>query len=51
MAYKFKPNKSVAKHFKVTKTGKVKRHHGFTSHLIALARRATAQGLPAGDPG
>jgi large subunit ribosomal protein L35 len=35
MAYKFKPNKSVAKRFKVTKTGKVKRHHGFTSHLMS----------------
>jgi large subunit ribosomal protein L35 len=33
MGYKFKPNKSVAKRFKVTKTGKVKRHHSFTSHL------------------
>ena len=35
MAYKFKPNKSVAKRFKVTKTGKVKRHHSFTSHLMS----------------
>jgi large subunit ribosomal protein L35 len=33
MAYKFKPNKAVAKRFKVTKTGKVKRHHSLTSHL------------------
>ena len=32
---KMKPNKSVAKRFKVTKTGKVKRHHGFTSHLMS----------------
>jgi large subunit ribosomal protein L35 len=35
MAYKFKPNTSVAKRFKVTKTGKVKHHHGFTSHLMS----------------
>jgi large subunit ribosomal protein L35 len=35
MAYKFKPNKSVAKRFKITATGKVKRHHGFTSHLMS----------------
>src|SRR4051794_37449732 len=35
MAYKFKPNKSVAKRFKVTKTGKLKRHHSFTSHLMS----------------
>src|SRR5918998_592464 len=32
---KSKPNKSVAKRFKVTKTGKVKRHHSFTSHLMS----------------
>ena len=35
MAYKQKPNKSVAKRFKVTKTGKLKRHHSFTSHLMS----------------
>ncbi len=35
MGYKYKPSKSVAKRFKVTKTGKVKRHHGFTSHLMS----------------
>jgi len=35
MAYKFKPNKSVAKRFRLTKTGKLKRHHGFTSHLMS----------------
>ena len=32
---KSKPNKSVAKRFKVTKTGKLKRHHAFTSHLMS----------------
>ena len=35
MAYKYKPNKSVAKRFKVSKTGKLKRHHGNTSHLMS----------------
>ena len=35
MAYKYKPNKAVAKRFKVTKTGKLKRHHSFTSHLMS----------------
>jgi large subunit ribosomal protein L35 len=35
MAYKFKPNKSVKKRFRKTKTGKLKRHHSFTSHLMS----------------
>jgi large subunit ribosomal protein L35 len=35
MGYKFKPNKSVAKRFKATKTGKLKRHHCKTSHLMS----------------
>lgn len=35
MAYKYKPNKAVAKRFKVSKTGKLKHHHGFTSHLMS----------------
>jgi large subunit ribosomal protein L35 len=35
MAYKFKPNKSVGKRFKVTKKGKLKRGHGYTSHLMS----------------
>jgi large subunit ribosomal protein L35 len=35
MGYKFKPNKSVGKRFKVSKTGKVKRHHSLTSHLMS----------------
>ena len=33
MAYKFKPNKAVAKRFRVTATGKLKRGHSLTSHL------------------
>ena len=35
MAYKYKPSKSVAKRFKVTKTGKLKRGHAFRSHLMS----------------
>jgi large subunit ribosomal protein L35 len=30
-----KPNKAIAKRFRVTKTGKLKRHHAFTSHLMS----------------
>jgi len=33
MGYKLKPNKAVSKRFKVTGTGKIKCHHGFSSHL------------------
>ena len=33
MAYKFKPCKAVAKRFRVSATGKLKRHHSLTSHL------------------
>ncbi|MEA2736087.1 MAG: large subunit ribosomal protein [Humisphaera sp.] len=33
MAYKFKPNKSVKKRFRVTAKGKLKRGHSLTSHL------------------
>ncbi len=35
MGYKFKPNKSVAKRFRVTGTGKLKRSKGFHSHLMS----------------
>jgi large subunit ribosomal protein L35 len=35
MAYKFKPNKSVAKRLRLTATGKLKRNHSFTSHLMS----------------
>lgn len=35
MGYKYKPCKAVAKRFKVSRTGKVKRHHCFTSHLMS----------------
>lgn len=42
---KSKPNKSVAKRFKVTKTGKVKRHHSFTSHLMSARPAKKRRGL------
>ena len=42
VGYKQKPNKSVAKRFKVTKTGKLKRHHAYTSHLMS-ARPASVR--------
>jgi large subunit ribosomal protein L35 len=35
MGYKFKPSKSAAKRFKVSRTGKLKRGHSFTSHLMS----------------
>jgi large subunit ribosomal protein L35 len=35
MAYKLKPNKSMLSRFKVTKRGKLKRHHAKTSHLMS----------------
>ena len=45
MGYKFKPNKSVAKRFKVTKTGKLKRHHAYTSHLMSARPASTRRKL------
>jgi large subunit ribosomal protein L35 len=33
MAYKYKPNKSVAKRFRSTGTGKLKRRHTLSTHL------------------
>ena len=39
MGYKFKPNKGVGKRFRLTKSGKLKRNHAFTSHLKS-GRRA-----------
>ena len=35
MGYKLKPNKAVLKRFRVTKTGKLKRGHCLTSHLMS----------------
>jgi large subunit ribosomal protein L35 len=45
MGYKFKPAKAVAKRFKVTKTGKLKRHHAFTSHLMSARPAKTRRKL------
>ena len=33
MGYKYKPSKAVAKRFRVSATGKLKRNHSLTSHL------------------
>ena len=35
MAYKFKPNKSVRKRMKLTRTGKIKHQHCFHTHLMS----------------
>ena len=40
MGYKFKPNKSVAKRLRLTRTGKLKRNHSFHTHLMS-SRPAT----------
>ena len=40
MAYKFKPNKGVAKRMKLTATGKLKHRHEKNSHL--RSRRSSA---------
>jgi large subunit ribosomal protein L35 len=45
MAYKLKPNKAVLKRFKVTKTGKLKRHHSKTSHLMSARTPAKKREL------
>ena len=35
MAYKFKPNKAVAKRMRMTRTGKMKHEHCFHTHLMS----------------
>lgn len=35
MGYVMKANKSVQSRFKVTRSGKIKRHHAMTSHLLS----------------
>jgi len=49
MAYKLKPNKSMLSRFKVTRTGKLKRHHANTSHLMSgrSAKKKRQLGRPA----
>ena len=48
MGYKLKPNKAVAKRFKLTKTGKLKRGHSLTSHLMSA--RSSAKKRKLGRP-
>ena len=45
MAYKFKPSKSVAKRFRVSKTGKLKHSREKTSHLRSGRTAATKRKL------
>jgi large subunit ribosomal protein L35 len=45
MAYKLKPNKSILSRFKVTKRGKLKRHHAKTSHLMSGRNSKTKRRL------
>jgi large subunit ribosomal protein L35 len=45
MGYKMKPNKSMLSRFKVTKKGKLKRHHANTSHLLSNRSAKTKRRL------
>jgi large subunit ribosomal protein L35 len=45
MSYKMKPNKSALSRFKVTKTGKLKRRHAKTSHLLSVRSGAKKRRL------
>ncbi len=45
MAYKLKTNKSIQKRFKVTATGKLKRGHCKTSHLMSARSSKTKRKL------
>jgi large subunit ribosomal protein L35 len=49
MGYKLKPNKAILSRFKVTKRGKLKRHHAKTSHLMSgrTAKTKRRLGRPA----
>jgi large subunit ribosomal protein L35 len=49
MGYKFKPNKSIAKRFRVTGTGKLKRAKGFHSHLMSARDAKQRRGLHRDD--
>ncbi|MGE0141780.1 MAG: 50S ribosomal protein L35 [Planctomycetota bacterium] len=44
---KLKTRKAVVKRMKLTKTGKVKRHHAFTSHLLVRRSRKRKRKLRA----
>ena len=45
MGYKLKPNKAMLSRFKVTKRGKLKRHHAKTSHLMSGRNAKTKRRL------
>ncbi|HEV8606313.1 MAG TPA: bL35 family ribosomal protein [Tepidisphaeraceae bacterium] len=45
MGYKLKPNKAILSRFKVTKRGKLKRHHAKTSHLMSGRNSKTKRRL------
>ena len=45
MGYKLKPNKAILSRFKVTKRGKLKRHHAKTSHLMSARNAKTKRRL------
>ena len=45
MGYKLKPNKAIMSRFKVTKRGKLKRHHAKTSHLMSARDSKTKRRL------
>jgi large subunit ribosomal protein L35 len=49
MGYKYKPNKSVAKRFRVTGTGKLKMRHTMSTHLRSArdAKKKRFLGRPA----
>ncbi len=49
MAYKYKPNKGIAKRVRVTKTGKIKHRHEKNSHLRSGRTSKTKRHL--GRPG
>lgn len=42
---KLKTKKSVAKRFKLTKSGKIKRQHGFRGHILSKKSRRRKRGL------
>lgn len=44
---KLKTKKGVVKRMKLTKTGKVKRHHAFTSHIMVRRSRKRKRHLRA----
>ena len=43
--HKLKTKRAVVKRMKLTKTGKVKRHHAFTSHIMVRRSRKRKRNL------